>query len=141
MTVTRPFNAPDQSSGLAVAGDVFSVDFVTGYNDAGTSGVSLLTTSGGNVGNFIYHAGYGFSFNNVATGKLYASGVIHLKYTLTSSTAYSFQATGAVTFSGTGTYRSPITGFQFQQTNSAGGDPSHNAYFNNLSLTCVPKTP
>ena len=143
VTVSRAFNIADQPTGLVNTGDAFSLDFATGYNDgvAGTSGVSL-TNSGGKVGSFFFQKQNGtspedFYFNGVDTLKGYSNGILHLTYTLTSATTYSFASTGAITYSGTGTYGSPITGFLVQQTNSAGNNADHDAFFNNLSLTAA----
>ncbi len=139
-TITRGFNAPPEASGLATAGDTFALDFVTGYNDGGTSGVAL-TNAGGAVGTFSYAAGGTYFFNGTPAVKGYKSGALHLVYTLTSSTAYSLTVTGAFSFIGSGTFTSPITGFQVQQTDSGAIAPDHNAYFNNLALKCLSKTP
>ena len=134
-TITRGFNAPPEASGLATAGDMFSLDFVKGYNDAGTSGVAL-TDAGGTVGSFVFQSGgTGILFNGAPTGIGFNAGADHLVYTLTSPTAYSLMVTGADTFTGAGTFTSPINGFQVQQTDSGATTPDHNAYFNNLSVT------
>lgn len=143
-TVSRTFAAPGQASGLNVAGDMFSLDFVTGYNDGltaagaaggGTTGVAL-TSGAGTVGSFLYQSNNQYFFNGVLIpGQQYTTGALHLVYNLTSATTYSFQATGAFSFTGAGTLTSPITGFQVQQVNSGGGDGAHDAFFNNLSLT------
>ncbi len=128
ITITRGFAAP-----LAKKGQTFSLDFVTGLNDAGTSGVAL-STAAGPVGSFVLHGGTGFLFNDAKTGQSFAPGALHLVYTLTSPTTYTLKVTGASTFNGTGTFQGPITGFQVQQTNSGSIKPDHNAYFNNLSV-------
>jgi len=134
-TITRGFAAP-----LAAAG-VFSLDFVTGYNDAGTSGVAL-TNAGGTVGSFVFHSGgVGVLFNGTPTGIGYNRGALHVVYTLTSPTTYSVTVTGADTFTGKGTFTTPITGFQVQQMDSGAITPDHNAYFNNLILKSASKTP
>jgi hypothetical protein len=133
VTITRLFKVPTQRTGLVNAGDTFSLDFVTGFNDGGTSGVALLS-GGMPIGHFYYQAGHGFRFNGVATGRGYHNGALHLRYTLTSHTTYTLAVTGAVTFSGKGMFTHPITGFQVQQTNSAGTKPDHNGFFNNLKL-------
>lgn len=144
-TVVRPFQTKTRTSGL-VSGDSFALDFVTGYNDGanggGSAGVALMTSGGATVGDFHYQSGNQYFFSGaVISGQSYATGALHLVYTLTSATAYSLKITGAVTFSGTGTFTGPITGFQVQQKNAGGVDPAHNAYFNSLILTCPPKTP
>ena len=155
-TATRSFN-----TGLT-SGATFSLDFLTGYNDGGTSGVTLLTGSsatgtgsvfqanslgafaaGTSVGSFVYNhnetatgGGQGaFDFNGVNTGIGYANGLIHLEYDITSPTAYTLFSTGAVKFTGSGTYSGSLSSFQFQQTNAVGGGADHNAFFNNLKET------
>ena len=145
VTVSRSFNIPTQPTGLVNTGDIFSLDFVTGYNDgfAGSAGVAL-TNGSGSVGSFFFQkatatTGEDFFFNGVDTGKGYNNGILHLTYTLTSPTTYSFSSTGAVTYSGTFTAAAPVTGFLVQQTNSAGGGGDHDAFFNNLSLTSAPE--
>jgi len=145
VTITRSFNIPTQPTGLVNTGDIFSLDFATGYNDGGTSGVAL-TNSSGNVGSFFYNHNElatggsqgAFDFNGANTGIGYNSGILHLTYKLTAPTTYSFTSTGAVTYAGTFIAATPVTGFLVQQTNSAGGD-NHNGYFNNLSLTAAPE--
>ena len=146
VTVSRSFNIPTQPTGLVNTGDIFSLDFATGYNDGGTSGIAL-TNSTGNVGSFFFNhnevaqgGGHGaFDFNGANTGIGYSNGILHLTYTLTSPTTYSFSSTGAVAYSGTFTAAAPVTGFLVQQTNSAGGGGDHDAFFNNLSLTAAPE--
>ncbi len=143
-TVTRAFRVPSRASGL-LPGDSFALDFVTGYNDGanggGSAGVALVTAAGP-VGDFHYQSGNQYFFSGAAIpGLVYTTGALHLVYTLTSATTYSLKVTGAVAYSGTGTVTGPITGFQVQQKNAGKMDPAHNAYFNNLSLNCVPKTP
>ncbi len=128
ITITRGFTKP-----LTQKGQTFSLDFVTGLNDAGTAGVAL-STAAGPVGSFVLHGGTGFLFNEAKTGQNFAPGALHLVYTLTSPTTYSLKVTGASTFSGTGTFQGPITGFQVQQTNSGSTKPDHNAYFNSPSV-------
>jgi len=128
ITITRGFTIP-----LTQAGQTFSLDFVTGLNDAGTAGVAL-TTAAGPVGSFMLHGGTGVQFNNAKTSLAFVPGASHLVYTLTSPTAYTLKVTGAYTFSGAGTLTGPVTGFQVQQTNSGSIKPDHNAYFNNLSV-------
>ena len=144
--VTRSFAVPTQSSGLNIAGDSFSLNFVTGYNDGangtGNSGVSLLTSTG-TVGTFQYVSNDQYLFNGQLVTKAdttkqdYTNGAFSLNYLLTSPTAYTLNVSGPFSFTGTGTLTSPVTGFQVQQQNSGGGDPAHNAYFNNLSLTAA----
>ena len=139
VTITRSFSAP-----LARASEAFSLDFVTGYNDGGSAGVALMTKNGP-VGSFVYQGGtYFFHGASAVTG--YKTGALHLVYTLTSPAMYSLTVTGAVTYSGTGTFTAPITGFQVKATNASGGvasvvTPDHNGYFNNLSVKCLSKTP
>ncbi len=129
ITITRGFTAP-----LAAPGSTFSLDFVSGDNEAGTSGVAL-TTANGTVGSFVFHSGgVGVLFNGAPTGIGFVPGASHLVYTLKSSTTYSLTVTGADAFQGTGTFKGPITGFQVQQTDSGSVKPDHNAYFNNLSV-------
>ena len=128
-TITRSFSTP-----LTAKGDRFSMDFVGGYNDAGTSGVAL-TTASGTAGSFVFHSGgVGVLFNDKPTGIGFVPGASHLVYTLTSPTTYSLTVTGADAFTGTGTVSGPVTGFQVQQTNSGSTKPDHNAYFDNLSV-------
>ena len=154
VTVTRGFN-----TGLTSGGS-FSLDFLTGYNNGGTVGVTLITgsasitgsafqTRGADpfgsgttvpVGSFVYNqaqGAYDFNGNNTRIG--YNSGLIHLVYSINSATAYTLVSTGAVSFTGSGTYSGTLSGFQFQQTNSDsnGGDP-YNAFFNNLKETAQP---
>ncbi len=153
-TVTRTFAAPTQASGLNVAGDTFSLDFVTGYNDgnatvgtatptnpgdgSGHAGVAL-TTAAGTVGSFLYQSNNQYLFNgSVVQGQNFTTGALHLLYTLNSPTMYSLQVSGPFQFNGTGTFSTPITGFQVQQANSGGGDGTHNAFFNNLAFTAAP---
>ena len=127
ITITRGFAVP-----LARTGDTFSLDFVSGYNDAGLAGVAL-TTAGSSTGSFVFHSGgVGVLFNDKVTGISFVPGASHLVYTLTSPATYSLTVTGADVFTGTGTFSGPITGFQVQQTNSGAAKPDHNAYFNNL---------
>jgi len=128
ITITRGFTTP-----LTAPGSTFSLDFVSGLNEAGTCGVAL-TTADGTAGSFVFHGGAGVRFNGAATGIGFVPGASHLVYTLTSPTIYSLKVTGADAFTGTGTFKGPITGFQVQQTNSGSTKPDHNAYFNNLSL-------
>ena len=129
ITITRGFATP-----LTAKGDTFALDFVSGYNDAGTVGVAL-TTAGGTAGSFVFHSkGVGVLFNEKPTGIGFVPGASHLVYTLTSPTTYSLTVTGADAFTGTGTFSGPITGFQIKQTNSGSIKPDHNAYFNNLSV-------
>ncbi len=130
VTITRGFQAP-----LAQTGDSFALDFVGGFNDAGTVGVAL-TTAGGPAGSFVFHSGgTGVLFNDKPAGLGFVRGASHLVYTLTSPTAYSLTVTGADAFSGTGTLSGPVTGFQIQQTNSGSTKTDHNAYFNNLVIS------
>lgn len=129
LTITRGFAKP-----LTAPGSTFSLDFVSGLNDAGTSGVAL-TTADGTAGSFVYQASSTHVlFNGASTGIGFVPGASHLVYTLTSPTTYSLKVTGADAFTGTGTFKGPITGVQIQQTNSGSIKPDHNAYFNNLSL-------
>ena len=129
ITITRGFAAP-----LTAKGSTFSMDFVSGDNEAGTAGVAL-TTAGGPVGSFVFHSSGGVLFNDKSTGIGFVPGASHLVYTLTSPSTYSLTVTGADAFTGTGTFSGPITGFQVQQTNSGSKQPDHNAYFNNLAVT------
>ena len=145
VTVSRAFNIADQPTGLVNTGDAFSLDFATGYNDgvAGTSGVSL-TNSGGKVGSFFFQKQNGtspedFYFNGVDTLKGYSNGILHLTYTLTAPSTYSFVSTGAVNYSTTFTAGAPVTGFLVQQTNSGGTNANHDAFFNNLTLIAAPE--
>ena len=133
VTITRRFKIP-----LSRTGDSFALDFVTGYDDGGACGVAL-TSSAGTVGRFQYQSGGTYLFNNKTVVTGYKTGALHLVYTLTSPTTYSFTSTGAVTYSGTGTESGPLTGFQVQQINASNGKnatatPDHNGYFNNLIL-------
>ncbi len=129
ITITRGFTKP-----LTTPGSTFSIDFVSGINEAGLAGVAL-TTADGMTGSFVFHAGgAGVLFNGASTGIGFVPGASHLVYTLTSPTTYSLKVTGADAYTGTGTFKGPITGFQVQQTNSGSTKPDHNAYFNNLSL-------
>ncbi len=133
-TITRDFAAP-----LTQKGDTFALDFVSGFNEAGTAGVAL-TTAGGPVGSFVFHSGgVGVLFNDQPAKIGFVRGASHLVYTLTSPTTYSLSVTGADAFSGTGMFSGPITGFQVQQANSGSTKPDHNAYFNNLSVSHTPK--
>ena len=132
VTITRNFKIP-----LAAKGDMFSLDFVGGYNEAGMSGVAL-TNGDGTVGSFVFHSGgVGVLFNGAPTGVGFVPGASHLVYTLTSPTSYSLTVTGAGAYTGSGTFSNPITGFQVQQTDSGAITPNHNAYFNNLSVRYV----
>ncbi len=134
ITISRGFTTP-----LAAAGDTFSLDFVSGLNEAGTAGVALITASGP-TGSFVYHSGgSGVLFNDQPTKIGFVPGASHLVYTLTSPTAYTLTVTGADAFTGTGTLSGPVTGFQVKQTNSGSTKPDHNAYFNNLSASYAPK--
>jgi hypothetical protein len=142
VTVTRTF-----ATGPTV-GDSFSLDFVGGYNDGGTVGVSLLGASG-TFGSFVFQGGGpGVLFNGQSTGIGFVSGPTHLVYTVSSATTYSLTATGADAFTGSGTFSGLITGFEFQQVNASGGvgtpattGPDHNAYFNNLLETAPAAAP
>ena len=146
-TVTRTFNTALSN------GDTFALDFVTGYNDgnaagtngpgdgSGTSGVAL-TNGTGTVGDFHYSSGDQYFFDGTAIANQgYTSGALHLLYTLDSPTTYSLQVTGAFQFTGTGTFTGPLSGFQVQQVNSGGGDPGHDAFFNNLVETAPAAVP
>ena len=134
LTITRRFQAP-----LAQKGDTFALDFVPGYNDAGTVGVAL-TTANGTAGAFIFRGGGpGVFFDGKPTGIGYISGASHFVYTLLSPKTFSLSVTGADTFTGTGTFSGQITGFQIRQTNSGSTKPDHNAYFNNLSVGHTPQ--
>ncbi len=143
VTIDRPFRTAEGSGGIGTVGDSFALDFVTGYNDGGDtglSGVSLLA-NGAPVGTFAYHGNDYYTFNGTKIGPGYTSGALHLVYTITSATTYSFAATGAFTVSGTGTFSAPFTGFEVRQVNSANAvaakiHPDHNGYFNNLVLQC-----
>ena len=131
--ITRRFTHP-----LAAKGDTFSLDFVTGYNDGGIAGVAL-TTGSGPVGRFQYQVGGNYFLNGKIVVKGYKPGALHLTYTLTSPTSYSFTSSGAVVCFGAGRTSSPITGFLVHQTNASNGkksvtSPDHNGYFNHLTL-------
>ncbi|MGI4791477.1 MAG: alpha-amylase family glycosyl hydrolase [Janthinobacterium lividum] len=129
ITITRGFTAP-----FTAPSSTFSLDFVSGFNEDGTSGVAL-TTADGTAGSFVFHGGgTGVLFNGASTGIGFVPGASHLVYTLTSPTTYSLKVTGADNFTGTGTFKGPITGFQVQQTNSGSTKPDHNAYFDNLRV-------
>ena len=137
VTVSRGFNVGP------TAGDTFSLDFVTGYNDGanatGSSGAAL-TNALGTVGSFAYQSNNQYLFNGTAiTGQNYVSGALHLSYDFTSATSYTLAVTGPFSFTGSGTFTGPITGFQVQQANSNNGGGDHNAYFNNL-LETAPST-
>lgn len=143
-TVSRTFNTGP------TAGDTFSLDFVTGYNDgvdaagnpgAGMAGVSL-TNAAGAFGTFSYQSNDQYLFNGTTVaGQNYTTGALHLVYDITSATTYSLAVTGPFTFTGTGTFAGPVTGFQVAQTNSGVADPNHNAYFNNLLETAPAAAP
>lgn len=134
--VTRPF-----TTSLGNTGDTFSLDFVTGYNDAGSSGVAL-TSGAATVGDFRFVAGgTGFTFNGTPTGLGFTPGALHLTYTVTAPGQYSFSSTGAVTFNGTGSFSSPLDGANITLVNTGAGTPDHNAYFNNLAVTNITPTP
>ena len=132
VSVTRRFMAP-----LTRTGDSFALDFVTGYNDGGVAGVAL-TTPGGPVGRFQYEASGIYTFNGRLAVKGYKPGALHLTYTVTSPTTYSFTSRGAVVYSGTGKTSGPLTGFLIRQMNATigkmGAAPDHNGYFNHLML-------
>lgn len=139
VTITRGFN-----TGLQNANDSFALDFVPGYNDAGTSGVSLLN---GNtrVGVFQYVAGTGFTFQGIPVANTsnnnspnFVAGAIHLLYTVTAPGQFSLQSSGAVTSSETGTFSGPLSGFEVMATNSGATTPDHNGYFNNLQENLSP---
>ena len=134
-TVTRGF-----STSFFQPGQAFSLDFVKGYNDFGTSGV-VLTSAAGTIGDFTYsHANGGhLIFNGTDTNLGFISGADHLLYTITGLTTYSFQSTGADNFSGSGTFSGPITGFQVKLTDVGNSGTDHQSYFNNLSLTAAPE--
>lgn len=136
--ITRRFMHP-----LAARGDIFSLDFVTGYNDGGVSGVALTTRSGV-VGRFQYQVGGNYFLNGKIVVKGYKPGALHLTYTLISPTTYSLTSTGAVSCTGLGTISGPITGFLVHQTNTSNGKkaatlPDHNGYFNQLKLKYTAK--
>ena len=142
-TITRAFNTPLEGAlpGLQTAGDSFSLDFVGGNNDGGNVSVSLLSGTT-RVGVFNYNGSNGnFEFNGAATGATFATGSLHLTYTLNSASDYSFTSSGAASVNETGTFSSPITGFEVQQMNAGmeDGSGSHNAYFNNLTVTAAPE--
>jgi len=135
LTVTRRFQVP-----LTHTGDTFAIDFVPGYNDAGTVGIALTTAVDGTVGAFIFRGGGpGIFFDGKPTGLGFVPGASHFVYTLTSLKTYSLVVTGADTFRGTGRFLGQVTGFQIRQTNSGATQPDHNAYFNNLSVGHTPK--
>ena len=129
ITITRGFVKP-----LTQKGDTFTLDFVSGFNEAGTVGVAL-SNANSSAGSFVFHGGAGVLFNDKPTGIGFVPGASHLVYTLQSPTTYTLTVTGADKFTGTGTVSGPVTGFQIQQTNSGGAKPDHNAYFNHLLLT------
>lgn len=130
ITITRGFVKP-----LTQKGDSFALDFVSGFNEAGTVGVAL-STANSSAGSFVFHSGgSGVLFNDKPTGIGFVPGASHLVYTLQSPATYTLTVTGADKFTGTGTVSGPVTGFQIQQTNSGGTKPDHNAYFNHLVLT------
>jgi len=129
VTITRGFRKP-----LTQKGDTFTLDFVSGFNEAGTVGVALSTASGP-AGSFVFHSAGGVLFNDKPTGLGFAPGASHLIYTLTSPTTYSLTVTGADKFTGSGTLSGPVTGFEIRQTSSGATKPDHNAYFNHLLLT------
>lgn len=137
VTVTRGF-----AVGPTV-GDTFSLDFVTGYNDgangSGHDFVSLTNAAGTAFGTFGYQSGNAYLFNGTVIPNLsYTTGPIHLEYDITSPTTYSLTSSGAVKFSGTGTYAGAVSGFQVQQANSVGNSAingAFNAYFNNPQET------
>ena len=136
VTISRAFNV-----GPTIGG-TFALDFVTGYNDGANGGghdFVSLTNAAGTFGTFGYQSGNAYLFNGTQIqGLNYTTGALHLVYGITSATTYSLKATGAVTFSGTGTFAGPVTGFQVQQANANNGTPDHNAYFNNLVETASP---
>lgn len=143
ITISRTFNTGPTT------GDTFSLDFVTGYNDGlnadGTAGGGMsgvgLTNAAGAFGTFSYQSNDQYLFNGTQVTKAdgtkqdFNTGALHLVYDITSATTYSLNVTGPFSFSGTGTYASPVTGFRVAQTNSGATTPDHNAYFNNLSET------
>ncbi len=144
-TITRAFNTPLEGTlpGLQTAGDSFSLDFVGGDSAGGNVNVSLLSGTT-RVGIFNYNGSNGnFEFNGAATGATFAPGPLHLVYTLNSPTTYSFTSTGAATVNETGTFSSPITGFELQQENAGidNGTGNRDAYFNNLSVTADSPSP
>ena len=135
LTITRRFQVP-----LTRKGDTFALDFVPGYNDAGTIGVALTAAASGTAGAFVFRGGGpGVFFDGRTTGIGFVPGASHFAYTLLSPRTFSLVVTGADTFTGTGTFSGPITGFQIRQTNSGSTKPDHNAYFNNLSVGHAPK--
>jgi len=134
ITITRSFQEP-----LTQKGDTFALDFVPGYNDAGTIGVAL-STANGTVGAFIFRGGGpGVFFDGKPTGLGFVPGASHFVYTLLSPKTYRLVVTGADNFTGTGKFSGPVTGFQIRQTNSGSMKPDHNAYFNTLSVSHSPK--
>ena len=141
VTISRSF-----TQGLQNVGDTFSLNFVPGFNDAGTSGVSLSSSANPDLGDFQYRAGAGFYFNNAFTGQAFASGAFRLTYTVTSATTYSLTTGIAGTgspfaFNGTGTFAGPVNGFNVFATNSGSGAADHNGYFNNLVETVATPEP
>jgi hypothetical protein len=130
VNANRTFN-----TGLSAIGDSFSLDIVPGYNDAGTAGVSLTTAGNTDLADFHYQAGTGYLFNNVFTGQTFASGALHLVFTVTGANQLSFAATGPCSYNNTVAFTGPITSFNVFGTNSGSGNSDHNGYFNNLSET------
>jgi hypothetical protein len=145
VTISRAFHTTEPGAGIGAVGDSFALDFVTGYNDGGDTGLSGVSLLAGDtpVGAFQYHGDDYYTFNGTKVDPGYTNGALHLLYTITSPTTYAFACTGAITCHGTGTFAAPLTGFQVQQVNSANAvpakmHPDHNGYFNNLRLTAAP---
>ena len=138
----RPFNQPLQ------VGQSFVLDFDNGYVDGGSVGFSLQTSGGANVFEFFYQPGVSNAYRvagttTQTTTQGFTDDGMRTTFTLLSATSYEF----TIDFFGTGTVDQTLTGslsgadigqvrfFNF----STSGDPSGNAFYNNMSITPVPE--
>lgn len=132
VTISRSFTYPMQSTE-----DSFSINLVTGLNDAGEVGITLYTSKD-YVGAFSYIANQGYTFSGKAVGSQFVPGALHLLWTVTSPGHLSFRCSGALTCSGSTTFSGTITGFKVYCTNSGAGGPTHDGYFNSISEIVAP---
>jgi len=118
-------------------GDSFSINFVTGFNETGTAGITLYTNNG-SVGNFVFVAGQGFKFDGKPTGIAFRPGALHLLWTITATGKLKFTCDGAVSYTGVGAMDGPIIGFKVYATNSGPGGSDHDGYFNSMNEIVQP---
>jgi len=124
-------------SKMQATGDSFSINFVTGLNDSGVVGITLYTDNG-NVGNFSFAAGSGYKFGGKQAAAAFRPGALHLQWKIISPGRLAFSCSGALSYSGWGTFSGSIVGFKVYSTNSGRGGSDHDGYFNSMSETVQP---